>query len=512
MGSMLVIASFVLIAFHTAARADVSPLFTVPAPASIVAFAAPLLAWFVAHVFVWWAGRMLDRSGRLRVVFHAERLLSLVRWFAVLWLWPSLDAGWGESAASAVFHAPGLAEVAVISPVLLVATLTWWSFYPIDRRLREAVLFRQLAEGAPIHRPPSAWRFVTNNIRHQLLIILVPITLIHVWGGAWDAFRVAHPSIPGAHSGWPYVVGVVIIITLMPWVLRVIWHTQRLGPGPLRDALLAVCRRNRVRVADLLVWHTDASTVNALVTGVVAPARFILFSDALLDALPRREIEAVTGHEVGHVRRRHLVWLSLITMGIATGAWGFAVGTESLLSSHFLTAASTPNASGVDSYTDQHDVHHPAFVSLETDSSSSSAAEWLFVLTIVGAATMGFGSASRTFELQADAFAVADLSRTLNASDADTSGQSPASHLIRDDAVDAMQSALRRVAALNGINPRRFTFRHGSINTRLLHLQSLRGRPLHRLPIDRRVTRVKWLAAIIIALVTLPWLAMWFLP
>lgn len=484
MGSLLVIASFLIVAMHDAVRDEVPSL--LPAgvvPSWIIAFGVPLGAWLAAHGLAWVAGRELDRSGRLRIVIRAENMLALVRWFSVLWLWPALDSGWGALAARLVFHAPGLGEVVTIAPVLVTAVLTWWSFAPIDRRLREAVLFRQIADGAPVFRPPTTGQYIVTNIRHQILLMLVPITLMHVWSGVSDAIALARPE----SGGWLYAVGAIFIIAAMPWVLRVIWVTTPLGPGPLRTMLLDICRRNRVRLTELLVWRTHGTTVNAMVTGFVAPARFMLMSDALLEGLSTREIEAVAGHEVGHIRRRHLVWLAVFTTVIAAGAIGLLTP---------LVSAMVLPGDALELGVDVGPEH------------SSSAIEWIIIAGVTLAAVMGFGTASRTFELQADAFAVQDMSRALNArapsepamqrveAESGVSAgptASPAAGMVRDEAVDAMQAALRRVAILNGITPRRFTFRHGSINQRLLHLQSLRGRPIAALPIDRRVRRAKWL-------------------
>ncbi|NIP85242.1 MAG: M48 family metalloprotease, partial [Planctomycetales bacterium] len=46
--------------------------------------------------------------------------------------------------------------------------------------------------------------------------------------------------------------------------------------------------------------------LNAAVTGLVRPFRYVLLSDALLQRLSQQEIVAVFGHELGHVRHLHL--------------------------------------------------------------------------------------------------------------------------------------------------------------------------------------------------------------
>lgn len=475
MGSMLVLAAFVIIALHDAfAEVHVGAIGTVFAVGGVapwlVTFGVPLIVWGLAHVIAWQAGRSLDARGRVRAVLRADLALRVSRWFAVLWLWPALDAGWESQAKAISLDIAGVREFVLVLPVLGIAALSWWSFYPIERRLREASLFRLLQEGGPIFRPPSRGEYVLGNVRHQLLLLLVPIMLIHAWGGMWNAIGPGPVGLPD--DGWAYAItyyaGVAVIIACMPWVLRLIWDTRSLGDGAMRDSLLAVCRRNKVRVADLLVWRTSGTIVNALVTGILYPARYILLSDALLEGLPQRQVEAVAAHEVGHVRRRHLLWLGVITMVVAFGAVMVLAGIGRAIGRGALALVDAP---------------------------VGPVAGIVPCLIVVGAAVMAFGSASRTFEVQADAFAVADLSRALH-----DGGASPT--VVRDDAIDAMSGALRSVAHLNGINPRRFTFRHGSINTRLRCLQSLKGVELQRLAIDRKVRRVKWLT--VAALLAMP--------
>jgi hypothetical protein len=59
-----------------------------------------------------------------------------------------------------------------------------------------------------------------------------------------------------------------------------------------------------------------------------------------------------------------------------------------------------------------------------------------------------------------------------------------------------MCGALETVAVANHLPRDRFTFRHGSISTRINRLLSLEGVPLDRLPIDRDVRQIKLLVGL----------------
>jgi hypothetical protein len=62
-----------------------------------------------------------------------------------------------------------------------------------------------------------------------------------------------------------------------------------------------------------------------------------------------------------------------------------------------------------------------------------------------------------------------------------------------------MAGALQSVADLNGIDPERFTWRHGSVRERQRRLAALVDRPVDALPIDRQVRLIK--AAAIVGIV-----------
>lgn len=144
--------------------------------------------------------------------------------------------------------------------------------------------------------------------------------------------------------------------------------------------------------------------------------------------------------------------------------------------------------------------------------------EWSLVG--VGASVLGavltLGFVSRRFELQADAFAVADLSRhpePLSADDAGGAAVVPiASDAVTAESVAAMNAALGAVSELNGVPRNRFTWRHGTIAWRQEHLESLVGTRLEALPIDATVRWIKWGTLVAVALAVGLIVAMGFMP
>ena len=118
--------------------------------------------------------------------------------------------------------------------------------------------------------------------------------------------------------------------------------------------------------------------------------------------------------------------------------------------------------------------------------------DWVnvFAVALVLLGTLaGFGWVSRRFERQADAFAAVHLSRKST----ETTGI-----WILPAAVHAMRSALGAVAAFNGVDPARRSWRHGSIASRQDQLTLIEGRPADELPVDAVVNWIKLASAVLI--------------
>ena len=111
---------------------------------------------------------------------------------------------------------------------------------------------------------------------------------------------------------------------LAPWPLRLILGAKLLPPGPIRDRLEAAARRLKFRYSDILFWDTRNGMANAMVAGPLPWVRYVFLSDRLLEAATPAEVEAVFGHEIGHVRHRHfLFYAAFMGLSVATllGLW-----------------------------------------------------------------------------------------------------------------------------------------------------------------------------------------------
>lgn len=80
----------------------------------------------------------------------------------------------------------------------------------------------------------------------------------------------------------------------------------------LHKSLLKACKILDMQPPDLYVKHNSFPNANTLAFRGSRP--FILLNSGLLDLLESSEIEAVLGHELGHLKCDHGPWLSLLNM------------------------------------------------------------------------------------------------------------------------------------------------------------------------------------------------------
>lgn len=433
------------------------------APAFAFGWAWALLPPVLAAIVVAWAARRVMKAMDARGVPHfagrAHTIAAITHIIAGLSLGASLLlTDWPLLLARILGRVPLLADLAAISPLLFLLIANWASLYPIERRLRDALLLRQLDTGRPIYPPPTRAQYLWNRARFEILLILVPIALASLWHQALERlpalFEAPGSPSPGLQSmlaalSW---LGLPLVLILGPAVLRYVWDLVPIGPGPLRDAADAMCRQYRVRVRGPFLWRTHGQLINAAILGVAYPFRYLLFTDAMLDTFPADQLEAVMAHEVAHVRERHLIW-----MGVTLAA--------SLFTLPWIIDPLLPDAPG-------------------------PFAEVLVAAIILAFVGLVFGFVSRRFEWQADAFSVRHLSRRL----------APASPTIAPDAAHVVARTLLNVAELNGLPAQRFSFRHGSIAARCDKVLALVGRPIDTLPQDRAARLVKHLSALLLSL------------
>lgn len=433
-----------------------------------------------------------------------------------------------------------LDELAFMVPTVALLAWAWWCYYPIDRRLR----------GVPIPGPVAVplqtrGQYLLGQMRHQVVIVLAPMLALMGW-------HEIVARVP-ATAGWLHIdlrpalllAGSGCVFFFAPVMIRFLWDTTPLPAGEVRDGLLEMCRIHHVRVKQILLWRTFNTMVNAAVMGFLAPVRYILLSDSLLEQMRPLEIEAVMAHELAHIRKHHIFWLAIVALASMSvfqevWLWGFA---------WFAAMLPPPDTSeAIDSVTNW----------LLRQFATREGQELVSVLPTLVCWALILGWVSRRFERQADSFAVQHLARrygevhraialaqqqeraaaanaeatqtlppsppapapSANAAALADLGLSPAeipaasSHWpatlppgqIDPRSAALMVRALKQVADLNLIPITKPSWRHGSIAWRQQYLWTLVGLPTEQLTIDRTVRLIK-IAAATVLIVVLVWQA-----
>jgi Zn-dependent protease with chaperone function len=370
-------------------------------------------------------------------------------------------------------HTVLIDELLVMLPTLLVAVWGWASYYPVDRRLREALIMRDADHGRPVYPLLSRGAYVMMQLRHQFGLLLLPLLAVFAWA---ELLLLLGPSFDGPLSEEAAFMlsplGVLAIFLGAPLIIRHIWQTAPLPAGEVRNRMIELCELHNVRVRELLLWQTSGRMINAAVTGLVSKVRYILLSDGLLDQLEPRAIEAVMAHELAHVKCKHLIWMALIVVALLGTLEGGGHVLLITLAGPMVSTADTTGASASPAWTLNDPNVRMGLVSFPS----------LLV------ALLGFGWVSRRIERQADVFAVKHLAATSAEKQFDDS----AKQVFDEDSVRTMVHALQRVSELNHAPTSRKSWRHGSIAWRQDHLRSLIGHPIGETSVDRLLTKVKF--------------------
>ena len=332
-----------------------------------------------------------------------------------------------------------LDEILILVPLMLPMVLSWAAFYEVDRALRNGLDPVDAADPSL----PTRGRYVLVQVRHVLGVLLLPVLLVVA---VQDVAELIAPGVLQSDEALlVYAVPFLLLLALFPVMLRYVWETRPLAAGPLRAKLEAAGRRANFRCGQILVWQTNGMMVNAAVAGFVPALRYVFLTDALLSQLSDGEIEAVFGHEVGHVRHRHLL-LRIATMAMPVSLW-------------LLVEQLVPQAS--------QQVEHW----LASGGLGRQAPVGLVMLAAMGGYVgLVFGAFSRLLEYQADLFGCRIFGQ-------EEGGES----------VAMMASALERLAYLSGIDRRWSGWQHASIARRVDFLRRAASDPAYERRFHRRV-------------------------
>lgn len=267
-------------------------------------------------------------SYRTHLLLRHNRSESAWRWYGysrtlmfylnlALYYTALLVGGWGYlardwltlrgSSAENDFLLPA-AELLVLAPYFCILFASWLIFYSTERALR----------GKEFRFTRSS--YVLFAFRQNLLLVLIPLGMIVLQSNLFRLWPELLESVAAKGIG---LLTVIVVMGILPLFLPQILGLKRLDDPELRQRLDLIAQRIGVRYREIYLWETRGQLATALVAGLFAQARVIIFTDGLMRLMPTEELEAVFGHELAHARHGHIHFyglflvLSFATIGAA---------------------------------------------------------------------------------------------------------------------------------------------------------------------------------------------------
>jgi len=182
---------------------------------------------------------------------------------------------------------PLLPDLVILAPLFTSLGCIWTMFYAIEMRIR-GLPCRDGRIGTYPPEPPAAgpsdspptdpinpsghpdvvsgtrpWApsfraYLIDKLRHQVLVIAAPMCLIVLAKYFTDRSRADLARLSGLPWAADLLLGAISVAVLVfsPVLLRYIWVTRPLAPGPLRQRFERTCRRIGLRYREILVWDT----------------------------------------------------------------------------------------------------------------------------------------------------------------------------------------------------------------------------------------------------------------
>lgn len=194
-------------------------------------------------------------------------------------------------------------HVAALAVFFMILSISW-----VQARRSYETVFKSS------YNPVS---FVVTNIKINLPIVLpwlgigliFDLLLTLPWSGVEEMLL----------SPWGdllvFIVFLVLLAVFFSPVVRFLWGCKPMEEGPLRSRIEEFCKRQGFS-SEILYWPLfEGQVLTAGVMGIIPKFRYLLLTPALIDCLEKNELESVLAHEIGHVRKKHMLFYLLLFAG-----------------------------------------------------------------------------------------------------------------------------------------------------------------------------------------------------
>jgi Zn-dependent protease with chaperone function len=276
---------------------------------------APLLSFPVAlglfSILVFLCDRIAGRvyatishkgSGAYFVAEKRLSLLALVFYAIVIF---SCDIHYYLAPLSLDGKVPALTNIGGLCFFFLFLLLLWRRARPVYERL--------------FGREYSTAAFLLSNIRTNLPIVLPWIFLSLVYDLLallpFPEFTAFLRSESGEYL--TFILFLLLILIFFPPLVRRLWGCIPFPEGPLLEHLQTFFKKQGFS-ARVYLWPLfEGRILTAGVMGIIPGLRYVMITPALLETLTLDELDAVMAHEIGHVKKRHMLLYLLIIAGFS---------------------------------------------------------------------------------------------------------------------------------------------------------------------------------------------------
>jgi Zn-dependent protease with chaperone function len=199
---------------------------------------------------------------------------------------------------------PTLGALAFLLLFIGYLSLIWGCAYDAYRKL--------------YHPPFTRWDYIGSNISFSAPILLPWLLL----SGIADLIDTL--PLPGLKALLDtaegqtvyFAVFLALVAVAGPVMIKTFWRCRPMDPGRQRERIERLCRRAGMAYRDILYWPLfGGKMLTAGVMGLIRRFRYILVTPSLLSLLAPEEVDAVIGHEIGHIKKNHLLFYLLFFAG-----------------------------------------------------------------------------------------------------------------------------------------------------------------------------------------------------
>jgi Zn-dependent protease with chaperone function len=200
--------------------------------------------------------------------------------------------------------APTLVALICISIFVIYLAIIWSASHPLYQELYRSSI--------------SKHSYILSNISFSIPVLL-PWTVLSGVADFLNALPFEWPKnflSTGFGQAVYFIFFLFAAAILGPVMIQRFWRCKPLEKGRYRERIEALCQKAGMKYSNILYWPIfGGRMITAGVMGLVGRFRYILVTNGLLNLLTSEEIDAVIAHEIGHIKRHHLMFYLLFFIG-----------------------------------------------------------------------------------------------------------------------------------------------------------------------------------------------------